>query len=73
MDPATAKLVNGIKKSMIRAEEDIKSGANIKKSMIKEQEDINATIKNYLSRADQFAVRMSSAVGRSGIKSSKAG
>jgi len=37
---------------MIRAEEDIKSGGNIKKSMIQEQEDINATIKNYLSRAD---------------------
>jgi len=44
--------VHGIKKSMIRAEEDIKSGGNIKKSMIQEQEDINATIKNYLSRAD---------------------
>lgn len=35
-DPATAKLVSGIKKSMIRAEEDIKAGGNAKKSMIKE-------------------------------------
>lgn len=33
-DPATAKLMNGIKASMLRAENDIKNGGNIKKSMI---------------------------------------
>jgi hypothetical protein len=61
--------MHGIKASMIRAENEIKNGGNIKKSMIQEQEDINQTIKTYLSRADQFAVRMSNAVKKSNIKS----
>ncbi|CDW89019.1 zip zinc transporter family protein [Stylonychia lemnae] len=72
VDPAMAKLVSNIKNSMIRAEEDIKSGGNVKKSMIQELEDISMTIKNYLSKTEQFAVRMSNAVQKSGIKSSKA-
>jgi hypothetical protein len=71
-DPAAAKLVSGIKKSMIRAEDDIRAGANVKKSVFREQEDINDNIKSYLSRADNFAVRMSSAVKKSGIGKSMA-
>ena len=50
---------------MIHTEEQIKGGANAKKSMIQEQEDITSNIKTYLSRADQFAVRMSTAVTKS--------
>lgn len=36
-DPAARKLMASIKKSMIKAEEDIKAGGSIKKSMIQEQ------------------------------------
>jgi hypothetical protein len=62
-------MVHSIKRSVLVTEEQIKGGADIKKSMIQENEDINSTIKNYLSRADQFAVRMSSAIGKSMSKS----
>lgn len=62
--------MSSIKKSMIRSEEDIKAGGDIKKSMIREQEDINSNLKSYLSKADNFAVRMSSAVKKSGITKS---
>ena len=36
-DPATQKLVSGIKRSMITTQDDIAHGGNVKKSMIKEQ------------------------------------
>ena len=51
-DPATQKLVNGIKRSMIATQEEIAHGGNAKKSMIKENQEITENIRSYLSRAD---------------------
>jgi hypothetical protein len=58
---------------MIDAEESFKSGQNAKKTMAKEEQDIADGIKTYLSKADQFAVRMSSAIRKSGLVKSFSG
>ena len=58
---------------MIDADESFKSGQNVKKTMAKEENDIAEGIKTYLSKADQFAVRMSSAIKRSGLVKSFSG
>ena len=58
---------------MIDAEESVKNGQNLKKTMKKEEQDIADGIKSYLSKADQFAVRMSSAIRKSGLVKSFSG
>ena len=62
-DPAAMRMVNQIKKSMITNQEKLAIGMDAKKSMAQEQQEITENIKSYLSRADQFAVRMSAIVG----------
>ncbi len=46
--------------------------ADVMKSMAKEQTEITDHIKQYLSKADQFAVRMSAAVTKSHAFKSRA-
>jgi hypothetical protein len=56
MDPAAAKMISGIKKSMIAAQEngDYSGGGEVNEDKI-----IKESIQNYLSKADQFATRVS--------------
>lgn len=52
---------------MIAADENMKHGMDPHKSMVKQEEDINDGLRSYFSKADQFAVRMSSALKKSGL------
>ena len=58
--------MKGIRKSMI-IKDQFQAQADAKKSMIQEEKDITDNIKTYLSRADQFAVRMSTAIRASKV------
>lgn len=73
-DPATNKLISNTKKSMMEIHNlntAKMSKADIMRSMAKENQEITDNIKQYLSKADKFSVRMSAALHRSGIFKSK--
>jgi hypothetical protein len=68
-DPATNQLIENTKKSMIELN-NIKNNEHMNKqeamkSMAKEQTEITDHIKQYLSKADKFSVRMSAAISKS--------
>jgi hypothetical protein len=64
-DPAAAKLIDGIRKSMIGAADPVKR-QSVKGDGTEKM--ITENLQAYLSRADQFATRMSQLVRASQIK-----
>ena len=61
-DPATKRMLNRVRMTMIVSNEQLIHGIDSKQRLIQEEKEITQNIRSYLSRAEMFAVRMSVAL-----------